>query len=75
MASTGNGKRLEVRPVVAGFGAEILGLDLASDVADETFEELRRVFGEYGVIFFRGPAPDTPEQHTRFRRALRARST
>lgn len=59
------GNELEVRPLTAGFGAEILGIDLASGIDDEALARMKTAFGEYGVIFFRDQTL-TPEQHLAF---------
>ncbi len=61
--ATGNG--IEIRPLTAGFGAEIRGVDLTSTIDDRLFGEMRDAFGEYGVIFFRDQNL-TPEQHVAF---------
>ncbi len=60
---SGNG--LEIRPFTAGFGAEILGVDLSSGVDEETLRLMKKAFGEYGVIFFREQNL-TPGQHLAF---------
>jgi len=44
----------EVQPVSPVFGAEIVGVDLASGIDDATFEALRDEFHAHGVLFFRG---------------------
>jgi taurine dioxygenase len=46
-------------------GAEIGGVDLKEPLADSVFAEIRRAFGEYGVVFFRDQQL-TPEQHLAF---------
>lgn len=58
-------RRIQVAPLSTHVGAEIAGVDLASPVPDETFGEIRRAFGEYGVVFFRDQHL-TPEQHIAF---------
>src|SRR5579871_4418718 len=47
---------LEVRKVTGGCGAEILGLNLANDLSNRQWDELRHVFFDHGVIFFRNQA-------------------
>ena len=47
----GNG--FEVRRLSGSIGAEILGIDLASDPGDNAIGEIRRVWLEHNVIFFR----------------------
>ena len=44
---------LEVRPIAGALGAEIGGVDLASDLAEETVAEIRRAWLEHLVVFFR----------------------
>src|SRR5713226_1039874 len=58
-------RHIRVAPLSTHVGAEIAGVDLAAPVADETFGEIRQVFGEYGVVFFRDQHL-TPEQHIAF---------
>src|SRR5271165_4492741 len=56
---------IRVESVSRHVGAEIANVDLAGPIADETFAEIRRAFGEYGVVFFRNQYL-TPEQHVSF---------
>ena len=58
-------RHIRVEPLSTHVGAEIAGVDLAVPVADETLGEIRRAFGEYGVVFFRDQHL-TPEQHIAF---------
>jgi taurine dioxygenase len=51
-----------VEPVSPHVGAEIAGVDLARPLKDAAFAEIRRAFGEYGVVFFRDQHL-SPEQH------------
>jgi taurine dioxygenase len=44
---------IEVRPIAGALGAEIVGVDLAHDLSDETVAEIRRAWLERLVIFFR----------------------
>jgi taurine dioxygenase len=53
---------IRVEPVSRHVGAEISGVDLAAPVADGALAEIRRAFGEHGVVFFRDQSL-TPEQH------------
>ncbi len=46
-------------------GAEIGGVDIASGISDQQFDEVRRAFIDNGVIFFRDQDL-TPEQHIAF---------
>ena len=47
-------------PIAGALGAEISGVDLATDLVDETVAEIRRAWLEHLVVFFRdqslGPA-------------------
>lgn len=60
-------RRIEVSPLTGALGAEIRGVDLSSDLDDETFDEVRRAWLEHLVIFFRDQRL-TPEQHLAFGR-------
>jgi alpha-ketoglutarate-dependent taurine dioxygenase len=42
-----------VGPLSTVVGAEIGGVDLAMPLAEPALAEIRRAFGEYGVVFFR----------------------
>ncbi len=56
-----------VRKLTGGCGAEVLGIDLAKDLSNRQWDELRTLFKEHGVIFFRDQEL-TPEQHIAFAR-------
>ena len=56
---------IEVRPVGGALGAEIHGVDLSLGLPDRQFAEIREVFRDNGVIFFRDQKL-TPEQHIAF---------
>jgi taurine dioxygenase len=58
-------QQIRVEPVSAYVGAEIDGIDLNRPIPAETFAEIRRAFGEHGVIFFRDQHL-SPEQHVAF---------
>lgn len=58
---------LEFRRLAGALGAEVTGVDLASDLSDETIAELRRAFVEHQVIFFRDQTL-TPAEQVRFGR-------
>ncbi len=51
-----------VEPLSKMLGAEIAGIDLREPLFDAVSAEIRRAFGEYGVVFFRDQQL-TPEQH------------
>jgi alpha-ketoglutarate-dependent taurine dioxygenase len=44
---------IAVSPIAGALGAEISGVDLAMDLADETVAEIRRAWLEHLVVFFR----------------------
>jgi taurine dioxygenase len=44
---------LEVRPLAGAIGAELAGVDLASEIDDATIAAMRRVWLDHLVIFFR----------------------
>jgi taurine dioxygenase len=46
-------KTLEVRKLAGALGAEVHGIDLARDLDEATTRELRRIWLEHGVVFFR----------------------
>lgn len=58
-------RRIEIRPVAPALGAEIGGIDIAAGIDDEQFDELRRAFVEFSVIFLRDQNV-TPDQHIAF---------
>jgi taurine dioxygenase len=53
-------RTIKVLPLAGAIGAEITGVDLATDLVDETVAEIRRAWLEHLVVFFRdqilGPA-------------------
>lgn len=49
-----NGSDLQVRRIAGALGAEISGVDLAADLADEVVAQIRQALVEHQVIFFRG---------------------
>jgi taurine dioxygenase len=44
---------LDIRPVAGALGAEILGIDLAHDVSDDSIAAIRETWLKHCVIFFR----------------------
>jgi taurine dioxygenase len=52
----------ELRPVTPHCGAEVVGLDLAAEVAPETVSGLRDALSNHGVLFFRGQKLAPPDQ-------------
>ena len=47
------GSGFEVRRLSGSIGAEILGIDLASEPGDNAIVEIRQIWREHNVIFFR----------------------
>src|SRR6187455_1165931 len=46
-------RTINVTPIADALGAEISGVDLASDLPEETVAEIRRAWLEHLVVFFR----------------------
>ena len=51
---------ITVEPIAGALGAEISGVDLASDLDDAVVAEIRRAWLEHLVVFFRDQVPRTP---------------
>ncbi|MFA5883252.1 MAG: TauD/TfdA family dioxygenase [Acidimicrobiia bacterium] len=49
-------RTIEVAPIAGALGAEVHGVDLASDLPDATVAEIRRAWLEHLVVFFRDQA-------------------
>lgn len=60
-----NGYNFDVARTSPSVGAEISGIDLSKRLSDETFANVRRALGEFGVIFFRDQDID-PAAHLAF---------
>ena len=56
---------IRVNPLGGALGAEISGIDLNEEISDEQLTEVRQVFGQYAVIFFRNQNL-SPENEIRF---------
>ena len=61
--------QFQVRRLAGALGAEIHGIDLAAGLSDSQAAQVRQVFLEHQVIFFREQQL-TPEQFLRFARAM-----
>jgi taurine dioxygenase len=48
---------IEVRRISGPLGAEIAGIDLSTDLDDDTIAAIRRAWLDHLVIFFRGWGP------------------
>lgn len=46
-------QKLEVKPLAGAIGAEIHGVDLLNEMSPELAEQIREIWLEYGVVFFR----------------------
>ncbi len=53
---------LETRPLSDAIGAEILGVDLAGEIFEELFAEIRQAWVAHKVLLFRGQDIDHPTQ-------------
>src|SRR6202030_3063920 len=60
-------EKLQVKPLSEHVGAEITGVNLAADLADDTFEKIDDAYNRYSVLVFRDQKL-TPEQQTAFAR-------
>jgi taurine dioxygenase len=57
--------QINIKQISGNVGVEIHGVDLSKEVPDSLFNEIRDVFIENGLIFFRDQNL-TPEEHIRF---------
>lgn len=69
MSSTPLTTSLTVEPVAGSIGAEIGGVDLAADLEDAVVTDIRRVWLDHGVVFFRDQDL-TPERFLAFARRI-----
>jgi taurine dioxygenase len=46
-------QKLEVKPLAGAIGAEILGVDLLNEMSPDLAQQIREIWLEYGVVFFR----------------------
>ncbi len=60
-------KTIQVKPVSGALGAQIEGVDLGTDLDNETFDAIRQAFLDHQVVFFRDQSL-TPEQQAAFGR-------
>jgi taurine dioxygenase len=60
---------ISVTPIAGALGAEIGGVDLATDLSDETVAEIRRAWLDHLVVFFRDQ-PLTPAEFLAFARRI-----
>lgn len=64
-----NYRHIEIRRVAGALGAELHGVDLAKDLADEVVGEIRQAWLDHLVVFFRDQKI-TPAQQLAFARRL-----
>ncbi|MFZ5779296.1 MAG: TauD/TfdA dioxygenase family protein [Pseudomonadota bacterium] len=57
-----NYRHIEVRPIAGALGAEVHGVDMSVDLADEVVGEVRQAFLDHLVIFLRGQTATPPQQ-------------
>ncbi|MDI1287695.1 MAG: TauD/TfdA family dioxygenase [Reyranella sp.] len=62
-----NYRHIEVRPIAGALGAEIHGVDMSRDLADDVVGEMRQALLDHLVIFLRGQQA-TPSQQVAFAR-------
>jgi taurine dioxygenase len=60
---------IAVAPIAGALGAEIAGVDLASDLDDATVAEIRRAWLDHNVVFFRDEQLD-PDRFLAFARRI-----
>ena len=51
---------IRIEPLTGALGAEVLGVNLARDLANDNFTAIREALLDYGVIFFRDQELDIP---------------
>jgi taurine dioxygenase len=69
MSASSTYRTIEVVPIAGALGAEITGLDLATDLVDETVAEIRRAWLQHLVVFFRDQFLD-PDEFLAFAKRL-----
>jgi taurine dioxygenase len=69
VSTTDDYRTIRVTPIADAAGAEIAGVDLASDLADATVAEIRRAWLDHLVVFFRDQALG-PEEFLAFARRI-----
>jgi taurine dioxygenase len=52
-------QQIEVKPLTRSVGAEVLGINLLESVSDETIAQIRKIWLDHGVIFFRDQPLDS----------------
>ena len=72
---SGMPRSLTIEPISGTLGAEITGVDLATDLDDETVAEIRRAWLEHLVVFFRDQDARRRRASSRSRGASASRSS
>ena len=57
------GRRIQVTPFAPALGGEVRGIDLANGLDQETYQEVRAAFLQYGVLFFKEQSEIPPAVH------------
>ena len=57
------GRRIQVTPFAPALGGEVRGIDLADGLDEETYQEVRAAFLQYGVLFFKEQSEIPPPVH------------
>lgn len=57
-----NSQSFEIKPISGRIGAKIIGIDLSSDLSDDTIREIRKALVQHKVIFFREQTLDADGQ-------------
>ena len=55
-------KNFDIQPVAGRIGAEIMGVDLSTNLSNDTIDEIRKALVQYKVIFFRRQQLDADGQ-------------
>lgn len=63
-------RTIAVEPVAGSLGAEVSGVDLTTDLADETVAEIRAAWLRHLVLFFRGQERLTPDTFMAFAKRI-----
>ena len=69
MQMPANQYKIDVSPISLSVGAEISGIDLSEHLSPQQIAEIRKVLGDFGVIFFRDQNI-SPSDHLRFAKAF-----
>lgn len=59
-------REISIKPLAGCLGAQVTGVDLSTEIDEDTMEVLRSAFTEHLVLVFPGHGHLTPEQHVAF---------